>query len=206
MRGFTRRDEILAPVLPIGWWRQTVLSDGEIAALFGQSGVMATIARLCLLTAQRRGSVEAMHWDNIDLDRATRTIPGSDMKSGRLHVVPLSDLALAILKDWLRLNGSYLFGVGSYGTPPYTGASKGMEGRRRALGHPNWRRHDLRRTAVTLAQRHGCSLDAIGALPQHKPKGVIVVYALHAFEDEKRLVVDAIEAEVATLLRSADQT
>lgn len=182
--------------------RERVLSDEEIAALFDQSGVMATIARLCLLTAQRRGSVQAMCRDDIDLDRATWTIPGSDMKSGRLHVVPLSDLALGILKDWPRLNGPFLFGVGSDGARPYTGASNGMEGLRRALGNPDWRLHDLRRTAVTLAQRHGCNLDTIRALTQHKSAGVIGIYARHGFEAEKQAVVEAIAAQVAICQRA----
>ncbi|MEO0816572.1 MAG: integrase arm-type DNA-binding domain-containing protein [Pseudomonadota bacterium] len=179
--------------------RERVLSDGEIAALFGQSGVMATIARLCLLTAQRRGSVQSMRWDDLDTERATWTIPGSNMKSGRLHVVPLSDLALSIIEDWPRLGGPYLFGVGSDGVRPYTGASNGMEGLRRALGNPDWRLHDLRRTAVTLAQRQGCSLDTIRALTQHKSAGVIGIYARHAFEDEKKQVAEAIATEPEAL-------
>ena len=181
--------------------RERILSDEEIAALFQQDGVMATIARLCLLTAQRRGSVGSMRWDDIDVDRASWTIPGSDMKSGRLHVVPLSELALSIVTDWPKLGGPYLFGVGSDGARPYAGASNGMEGLRRALGDPDWRLHDLRRTAVTLAQRQGCSLDAIRALTQHKSAGVIGIYARHGFEAEKRLVAESIAAEVGTVLR-----
>lgn len=191
----------LKPPKP-GRARERVLSDMEIAALFGQSSVMATIARLCLLTAQRRGSVQSMRWDDIDMERATWTIPGADMKSGRLHVVPLSDRALSIVKDWPKLGGPYLFGVGSDGVKPYTGSSNGMEGLRRVLGNPDWRLHDLRRTAVTLAQRQGCGLDAIRALTQHKSAGVIGIYARHGFEDEKRSVVDAIATEVRAKLNS----
>ena len=181
--------------------RERVLSDQEITALFKQTGVMATIAKLCLLTAQRRGSVEAMRWDQLDLDRATWTIPGTSMKSGKLHVVPLNATALNIIGGWSRMNGPYLFGMGSNGTRPYIGSSNGMEGLRRALGGADWRLHDLRRTAVTLAQQEGCSLDAIRALTQHKSAGVIGVYARHAFEDEKRQVVKAIARAVETTFK-----
>jgi integrase len=176
--------------------RERVLSDEEIAALFNQEGVMATIAKLCLLTAQRRGSVASMRWDQLDFKLGTWTIPGANMKSRKLHIVPLSGPALDILNDWPRLEGPFLFGVGSQGSAPYTGSSNGMEGLRRALGGPDWRLHDLRRTAVTLAQRQGCSLDAIRALTQHKSAGVIGVYARHAFEDEKRTVTEAIAVAV----------
>lgn len=180
--------------------RERVLSDDEIAALFKQGGIMATIAKLCLLTAQRRGSVASMRWDQLDFKLGTWTIPGANMKSRKLHIVPLSAPALAILNDWPRLEGPFLFGVGSRGSSPYTGSSNGMEGLRRALGDPDWRLHDLRRTAVTLAQRQGCSLDAVRALTQHKSAGVIGVYARHAFEDEKRTVTEAIAEAVQTNL------
>ena len=74
-----------------------------------------------------------------------------------------------------------------------------MEGLRRILGNPDWRLHDLRRTAVTLAQREGCSLDAIRALTQHKSSGIIGVYARHAFEDEKKAVANAIASALPVL-------
>jgi hypothetical protein len=68
------------------------------------------------------------------------------------------------------------------------------------LATGDWRPHDLRRTAVTLAQRAGCPLDAIPALPQRKTAGVIGVSARHAHEDEKRLVVTAIADQVKRIL------
>ena len=71
-----------------------------------------------------------------------------------------------------------------------------MEGLRRQCGNADFRLHDLRRTAVTLAQRGGCGIDAIKALTQHKTTGVVGIYARHGYEDEKRAVVTAIAEEV----------
>lgn len=176
--------------------RERILTDCEIAGLWAADGTMAVIARLALLTAQRKASIEAMRWDAIDLDAGVWTIPAADMKSARLHTVPLSRMALGVLESRLRLAGPYVFGVGSDGAKPYAGASNGMEGLRRQLGDPDWRLHDLRRTAVTLAQRGGCSVEAIRALTQHKMAGVIGVYARHAYAQEKRAVVAAIAREV----------
>ena len=180
------------PVRP----RDRVLSDEELRALWQADGTMASLARMALLTAQRKRSLEAMRWDALDLEKATWTIPADDMKSGKLHVVPLSAPALAILRDWPRLSGPYVFGVGSDGRRPFEGSSKGMEGLRRQCGDADFRLHDLRRTAVTLAQRGGCGVDAIKALTQHKTTGVVGIYARHGYEDEKRAVVAAIAAEV----------
>ncbi len=186
--------------------RERVLTDAEIAALFDQDGIMATIAKLCLLTAQRKGSVEAMRWDDLDLDRAKWTIPGKDMKSGKLHVVPLSGTVIDLLDRWPRLKGPYVFGIRSDGNKPYAGSSNGMAGLRRALGNPDWRLHDLRRTAVTLAQRHGCKTEDIKAVTQHKPSGVIGIYARHGFEDEKKVVVEAIADEIASAIDTTNRS
>ena len=58
-------------------------------------------ARLCfrfvVLTAARSGEARGARWDEIDLDGRTWTIPGSRMKSGSEHRVPLSDAALDVL-------------------------------------------------------------------------------------------------------------
>ena len=50
-----------------------------------------------------------MTWDEVDLQEATWTIPGSRMKAGKPNRVPLSPRAMAILGEARRLdNGSGL--------------------------------------------------------------------------------------------------
>ena len=51
------------------------------------------------LTACRSGEVRGMTWDEVDLREATWTVPEARMKAGRLHRVPLSHGALAILEE-----------------------------------------------------------------------------------------------------------
>nr|WP_291069185.1 site-specific integrase [Hyphomonas sp.] len=182
--------------------RERVLSDDEIRAVWLLDGSMATIAKMALLTAQRKGSIERMRWSDLDLGEAIWTIPAENMKSGRGHSVPLSPLALHVLDTWPRFGGPYVFGIGSRGTLPFNGASNGIESLRRATGTADWRLHDLRRTAVTLAQRGGSGIDEIRALTQHKIPGIIGVYARHTFDAEKRQVVTAIAAELNALVSS----
>jgi len=55
-----------------------------------------------ILTAVRSGESRNATWDEIDLARRTWTIPGSRMKNGREHRVPLSDAAVAILRSLPR--------------------------------------------------------------------------------------------------------
>jgi len=167
-----------------------------------------------------------MRWSDLDFDNAVWRIPRDNMKSGKAHEVPLAPLAVQILRARPRMKGSYIFGVGSEGMRPYKGASNGMEELRRELyGRPAqngkrltptqiaadrarrastridaWRFHDLRRTAVTLAQRAGAPLDAIRALTQHKTPGIIGVYARHAYTDEKRDVAERINAIISAII------
>ena len=61
------------------------------------------------LTACRSGEVRRMTWDEVNLQEATWTIPGTRMKAGRPHRAPLSPRALAVLGEARRLdNGSGL--------------------------------------------------------------------------------------------------
>lgn len=67
----------------------------------------STIGRLALqfliLTAARSGEVRGAVWDEIDLDAKLWTIPAGRMKAGELHIVPLSEAAIAILKQLTRI-------------------------------------------------------------------------------------------------------
>lgn len=52
-----------------------------------------------VLTATRSGEARLATWEEIDIDTATWTIPPPRMKAGRTHRVPLSDRAIAILRE-----------------------------------------------------------------------------------------------------------
>jgi integrase len=52
-----------------------------------------------ILTATRTGEVIGARWDEFDLDEKLWTVPGSRMKAGKEHRVPLSARALAIIDE-----------------------------------------------------------------------------------------------------------
>jgi integrase len=52
-----------------------------------------------ILTAARSGEVLGATWDEIDMEKATWTVPGTRMKGKRLHRVPLSEPAMALLRE-----------------------------------------------------------------------------------------------------------
>lgn len=70
-------------------------------------GLDSTAGRLALefliLTAVRSGEVRLATWAEVDTAAATWTIPAERMKMKRVHVVPLSEAALDVLKRAARM-------------------------------------------------------------------------------------------------------
>jgi integrase len=74
--------------------------------------VAASALRFTILTASRTGEVVGAKWDEIDFDKGVWTVPAERMKAGRQHRVPLSEPALAILRDALREDGNPFVFIG----------------------------------------------------------------------------------------------
>ena len=77
-------------------------------ALRKQQGTGARALEFTILTAARSGEARGANWNEIDLDEATWLVPGSRMKAGKDHRVPLSSPAVALLKALPRLKGTDL--------------------------------------------------------------------------------------------------
>ena len=78
------------------------------AALEMREGFGARALEFLALTAARSQEVRGALWDEIDLDKAMWVIPGSRMKMGKEHRVPLSARAVVLLKALPRLEGNPL--------------------------------------------------------------------------------------------------
>ncbi|ESW72009.1 hypothetical protein X760_07265 [Mesorhizobium sp. LSHC422A00] len=77
--------------------RDRVLTDAEIGALWTATAagdVYSAVYRLLLLTGQRLNDIAQASWSEVDVDRKTLTVPAARFKSGRDHVVPLTEEAL----------------------------------------------------------------------------------------------------------------
>ncbi|MBV8095895.1 MAG: tyrosine-type recombinase/integrase, partial [Acetobacteraceae bacterium] len=69
-----------------------------MAKLRSTSGFGAMALEFAILTATRSGETRRATWQEIDLGARVWTIPKERMKSGREHRVPLSDVAVSVLK------------------------------------------------------------------------------------------------------------
>jgi integrase len=167
------------------------------------------VIRLCAVTGQRVGEVAGMKQDELDLDHRSWTIPAARSKNKREHVVPLSGMAVSIIRDQFT-DVKALSERKGRAVPPYvfpgpgaraavTGAAvakaiKREEVTKRSvatiMGIVPWTAHDLRRTAATHMEELGVSPFIIGHVLNHvsatKASITSKVYARYSYDREKR--------------------
>jgi integrase len=93
---------------------------GFLVGLREQEGIAARALEFAILTAARTGEVIGARWDEIDLLDKTWTVPGTRMKAGREHRIPLSGRVLAILEEVQPLRHAkdgFVFPGGKPGRP-----------------------------------------------------------------------------------------
>ncbi len=157
-RGYVARDlATLSPPATVGR-RDRVLSRDELSrllpALKASDRPYAHAMHVMLLTACRREEAGAARWRDIDLETATWTIP--DTKSGRPHVVPLSEQATALLRSIKKKDASREALVFATVTGErLANWDRGTKTLQTASMTEKWTRHDLRRTAATLMGQMG---------------------------------------------------
>jgi integrase len=74
-----------------------------------QKGIGPLAFQFAILTAARTSEAIAARWDEIDLNDKSWTVPSERMKAGRIHRVPLSAAALAVLREVRGIDPVYPF-------------------------------------------------------------------------------------------------
>jgi integrase len=130
---------------------------------------------LSLLTGARRCNVLAMRWEELNLERATWTIPQT--KSGEAFTVALSIPALKVLRERQQsATSEWVFpGIGTSGHLVEPKATWKRILRR--AGIQDLRLHDLRRTLGSWQAATGASLSIIGKTLAHKNVATTAIYA-----------------------------
>ncbi len=93
---------------------------GKLGAV---SGTSARCLEFTILTACRSGESRGALWSEIDMKGATWSIPADRMKAGRPHRIPLSDKALALLKNLPVFTDTELVFPGLSGKKPLSDMS-----------------------------------------------------------------------------------
>jgi integrase len=193
--------------------RERVLSDAELVAIWKACNAddYGNIVRLLILTGQRRDEVGAIAQSEIRLADRQWNIPRERTKNGRAHSVALSDPAIAILTTAIEREGRQdrdaIFGEGNSGGG-FSGWSKCkerldkriIEARKKPL--PDWRLHDLRRTAATRMADLGVLPHVIEQILNHvsgHKGGVAGVYNRALYANETRQALDLWAAHVEAI-------
>jgi len=119
---------------------------------------------------QRPGEVRKAEWSEIDFDKALWTIPAARMKQRQPHRVPLSQQALAILREAAELSGGGRFIFPKLGSPLKPMSENAINGalRRMGYGQDEMTAHGFRSTASSLLNESGkWSADAIERALSH---------------------------------------
>lgn len=207
--------------------RERVLSDDEIRWLWQAADAagypFGPLAKLLLLTGQRRGEVANMTRDEIEDDNWH--LPAERVKNGRAHDVPLSGVALEVIETMPRIGDRFLFTT--TGLSPISGFGRARGNMIKAMaelateerGEPieiaNWTWHDLRRTCATGLARLGIPVRTTEAVLNHisgTGGGIVAVYQRHDYAEEKRQALEAwgryvtelVEGKPANVVRLAE--
>jgi integrase len=173
-----------------GHSRDRVLSGGELAKVWRALGEdqFSDIVRLLVLTGQRREEIGGLRWSEIDFDRGVIALPPARTKNKRLHELPLSRQARAILERQPRRGGrDLIFGLGRGGFTSWSDGKAVLD--EQANLKADWRLHDLRRTAATMMAELGVLPHIIEAILNHVSghrAGVAGVYNRAKYEAEMR--------------------
>ena len=149
---------------------------------------------LCLLTGARRGNVQAMRWDALDLRQATWTIPGAEHKNKRPVCIPLTKDALLLLQArWaLHRPSPYVFpshSASGHLQEPKTAWQRILK----RAGLTGLRIHDLRHTSASWMVNQGTPLTVIGAALGHTQTSTTSRYA-HLANDPVRQAMESSNA------------
>jgi integrase len=196
--------------------RERVLTHNEVRAFLRACEAVgepfAPVLRLLLLTGQRRDEVAEAPWAEIDLANALWSLPGRRTKNGRAHIVPLSRQALAIIEalpskcrspllfpaQFTRSAAAGPRSVSGFGRIKEKLDALMLAELKRVHGDeatlPEWRLHDLRRTAVTGMAEIRIAPHIVEAVVNHvsgHKNGVAGTYNRAVYADEKRAALAA---------------
>ncbi len=190
--------------------RDRVLTEDELRSLWQEFDLldkpMAAFYKLRLLTAQRGGEVMSMRWHDLDLSTAWWTIPAEVSKNKLAHRVPLSRTAVTLIEALRTAAMNTVFVLGAASRTKGAGA-RGKRQQSEAAATftvPDFRGHDLRRTAASMMASGGIPRLTISKILNHVERSITAVYDRHSYDAEKRAALDWWDAKLRAILNSQD--
>lgn len=166
------------------------LSDSERAALLAACKAstwpkLYLLVLLALTTGARRGELEALRWDDIDLERAEAQVHRS--KNGDRKVLPLVPTVVAELARFKGGASQLVFPSTRRPTTAYN-FDPAWELALRAAGIKSFRFHDLRHSCASALAQSGATLLEIADVLGHRQLSVTKRYSHLATNHKARLI------------------
>jgi integrase len=170
--------------------RERTLTDAEAASLFlaCPDNDFGRSVRLLLLTGCRRDEIGNLEWSEIDMDAKTIALPAIRTKNNQAHVIPLSEMALTILRDIPRRDRVRVFGRGKGGFSGWSKCKPLLDDKLKF--NTPWTLHDLRRTVRTGLGMLGVAPHVAEAVLNHLPAKLIRTYDRNTYTAEKRAALE----------------
>ena len=213
--GRARRDisaDLKGALVPKGTQSYAAITDpakvGELLrAIEGYDGQRSTHAalRMAPYVFVRPGELRGAEWSEFDLEKAEWRIPGERMKMGELHIVPLADQVLRILRDLQAYTGGGRYVFPAIGGQPRPLSENTLGAALRRIGYtPDvMTAHGFRSTASTLLNELGWNPDLIELQLAHKERNKVrATYNRAQRLAERRTMMQA-WADHLDVLRSA---
>lgn len=128
---------------------------------------LPAIIQLAVETGMRRSELLAMRWEDVDLE--ARTVLLRNTKNGLPHSVPLSPLALNVIKDMLRC-GATVFIISA------NALRLAWERLKRRAGVSGLRFHDLRHEAISRFFEKGLNVPEVAMISGHRDPRTLFRY------------------------------
>lgn len=176
--------------------RERVLTDAELRSAWLAAEKLGyptgSCIRWIMLTGCRRQEAAGMQWSEIDTAKRLWTIPAARFKSDRVHTVPLSPPAMALIEAAPRHSGPHVFTT-TLGRIGLNGWSKAKDDLDDLAGiEAGFTLHDIRRTVRTRMSALRIPKDIAEACLGHQTQTKLEkTYDRHDPIDQKRKALDA---------------
>ena len=151
--------------------------------------VVRTALWFSLYTLARPGEVRHAEWKEINLEKATWSIPAEKMKRRKPHIVPLCRQAVALLEELHPRTGRgrYVFpsAHSPKGTEPMSGNAIRLALRRMGFSNKEMTAHGFRSLGSTRLNEMGFRPDVIEAALAHMHGGVRGIYNRADYWEER---------------------
>lgn len=174
-------DRVKKPALPNGRDRRLVGDEQErllAAALASRSSEIGPIIEIAIQTAARRGEIQNMRWENVNLETRTWFIPAPDTKTKVARTVPLNIRATEVLRAIPRRPDGYVWSIRRR-----DGITQAFSRVCKRAGIENLRFHDLRHEATSRLFEKGLNQMEVATITGHQSLAMLKRYTHLKAED-----------------------